>query len=78
MFLCLLFSSENIMAQFLMKSGGTPKEQARRRTEVCWRELFSFFLKIKVFSLVLLYVTTSELNCCDDWYLSAGDKLCFV
>ena len=27
---------------------------------------------------MLLYVTTSELNCCDDCYLSAGDKLCFV
>ena len=52
----LLFSSENIMAQFLMKSGGTPKEQARRRTEVCWKELFSFYPQDKKFSLWCYYM----------------------
>ena len=31
----ILTITEDTMAQFLMKSGGTPKEQARRRTEVC-------------------------------------------
>ena len=31
----ILTKTEDTMAQFLMKSGGTPKEQARRRTEVC-------------------------------------------
>ena len=32
----ILTKTKDNMAQFLMKSGGTPKEQARRRTEVCW------------------------------------------
>ena len=43
------------MAQFLMKSGGNSKEQARRRTEVSWicpipnfmRRLFLFFFSFR-------------------------------
>ena len=51
------------MAQFLMKSGGTPKEQARRRTEA------SFLLTNSKRNLNLIVQTISIL-----WLKMAGKE----